>query len=158
MNFHLDWKCQLFPCWTFMGCTVVSYNLWPTCIVVVQSLRRVWLCNPWTAACQASLSFTISLSFVKLMSIESVMPSKHLILCCPLFMLSIFPSIRVFSSELALRVKWPKYWSLSFSIVFPVNIQGWFPFGWTGWISLQSKGLSTVFSNTTVQKHWFFST
>ena len=73
--------------------------------------------TPWTAARQASLSFTISQSLLKLMSIESVMPSSHLILCHPFFLLpSIFPSIRVFSSELALCIKWQKYWSFSFSI------------------------------------------
>ena len=73
--------------------------------------------TPWTAACQASLFFPISQSLLKLMSIGSVMPSNHLILCCPcLFLPSIFPSIRVFSNELALCIKWPKYWSFSFSI------------------------------------------
>ena len=73
--------------------------------------------TPWTAACQSSLSFTISWSLLKLMSIESVMPSNHLILCRPLLLLpSIFPSIRVFSSESALRIRWSKHWSLSFSI------------------------------------------
>ena len=73
--------------------------------------------NPWTAAHQASLSFTISCSLLKLMSIKSVMPSNHLILWCPLLLLpSIFPSIRVFSSESALCIRWPKYWSFSFSI------------------------------------------
>ena len=70
--------------------------------------------NPWTAARQTSLSFTISQSLLKLMSIESMMPSNHLILCCPLP--SVFPSIRVFSSESALCIRWPKYWSFSFSI------------------------------------------
>ena len=75
------------------------------------------LCNPWTAACQASLSISNSQSLLKLMSIESVMPSNHLILCCPLLLLpSIFPSIRVFSSESVLHIRWPKYWSFSFSI------------------------------------------
>ena len=73
--------------------------------------------TPWTAACQAFLSFTISQSLLKLMSTESVMPSNHLILCRPLlFLPSIFPSIRVFSSELTLCIKWPKYWSVNFSI------------------------------------------
>ena len=73
--------------------------------------------HPWTAACKASLSFTISWSLLKLMFIESVMPSKHLILCCPLLLLlSIFPSIRVFSNESVLRIRWPKYWSFSFNI------------------------------------------
>ena len=73
--------------------------------------------TPWTAACQASLSFTISQSLLKLVSIELVIPSNHLILCHPLLLLpSIFPSIRVSSNELALRIRWPKYWSFSFSI------------------------------------------
>ena len=85
--------------------------------IVVQLLSRVWLCNPWTAAHHPSLSFTISWSLLKLVSIESVMLSNHLILCRPLLLLSwIFPSIRVFSSESALRIRWPKYWSFSFSI------------------------------------------
>ena len=84
----------------------------------VQLLRRVWLfATPWTAACQASLSITNYWSLPKTMSIELVMPSNHLILCCPLLLLpSIFPSIRVFSNESALRVRWPKYWSFSFNI------------------------------------------
>ena len=84
----------------------------------VQSLSRVWLfATPWTAACQASLYITNSRSLPKLISIESVMPSKHLILCHPLLLLpSIFPSIRVFSNESVLRIRWPKYWSFSFSI------------------------------------------
>jgi len=84
--------------------------------VAVQSLSHVRLfAIPWTAARQAPLSFTISQSLVKLMSIELVMPSNHLILCCPLLP-SIFPSIRVFSNESVLRIRWAKYWSFSFSI------------------------------------------
>ena len=87
-----------------------------------------------------------------------VMPSNHLILCRPLLLPpSIFLSIRVFSNESILRIRWPKYWSFSFSISSSMNIQDWFPLGWTGWICLQAKGLSRVFSNTTVQKHQFFS-
>ena len=84
----------------------------------VQSLSRVWLfLTPWTAARQASLTITNSRSLLKLMPIESVMPSNHLILCHPLLLPpSIFPSIRVFSSETVLRMRWPKYWSFSFSI------------------------------------------
>ena len=86
-------------------------------IVVVQSLFMSDSATPWTAACQDSLSFTISWSLLKLTSIELVMPSNHLILCYPLLLLpSIFPSIRVFSSESVLRIKWSKYWSFSFSI------------------------------------------
>ena len=87
-------------------------------VVLVQSLSRVHLFEtPWTAAHLASLSFTVSQSLPKLMFIESVMPSNHLILCHPLFLLpSIFPSIRVFSNELALHIRWPKYWCFIFSI------------------------------------------
>ena len=85
---------------------------------VVQSLSYVLVFEtPWTTACQASLSFTVSWSLLKLMFIESVMPSNHLILCHSFFLLpSIFPNIRVFSNESALRIRWPKYWSFSFSI------------------------------------------
>ena len=85
--------------------------------VAVQSLSHVWLfATPWTAACQASQSFTISQSLLKLLSIESVMPSNHLILCRPFLLLpSIFPSIRVFSNELDFHIRWPKYCSFSIS-------------------------------------------
>ena len=109
--------------------------------IVVQSLNRVWLfATLWTAAHQASLSFTLSQSLLKFMSIVSVMPSNHLILCRPLLLLpSIFASIKVFSSELALPIRWPKYWSFSWVSVLPMNIQGLFPLGLTGLISLQSK-------------------
>ena len=117
--------------------------------------------SPWTAACQASLSITNSQSLLKLMSIKSVMPSNYLILChLLLFQPSIFPSIRVSSNESVLRIRWPSIGasaSASASVL-PMNIQDWFPLRLTGWISLQSKGLSRVFSNTTVQKHHFFST
>ena len=112
--------------------------------------------TPWTAAHQAFLSFTISWSFLKLISIESVMPSNHLILCRHLLLWpSIFPSSRNFSNESALHIRWPNYWSFSFNLILPMNTQDLSPLGWTGWISLQSKGLSRVFSNTTVQKHQF---
>ena len=111
----------------------------------------------WTAARQASLSFTISQSLLKLMCIESVMPSNHLILCRPLLLLpSVFPSISVSSNELAPRIRWPKYWSFSFSISPSNEHSGLISLRLTGLISLQSKGLSRVFSNTTVQKHQFF--
>ena len=88
------------------------------CFSSVQSLSHVrFFATPWTAACQASLSITNSRSLLRLMSIESVLPSKHLILCCLLLLLpSIFPSIRVFSNESVLHIRWPKYWSFSFSI------------------------------------------
>ena len=104
------------------------------------------LCDPWTATRQASLSITNSQSLLKLMSIESVMPPNYLILFHPLLPPSIFPSIGVFSNQSVLRIRWPKYWSFSFSIILPMNTQDWFPLGWTGWISLLSKGLSRVFS------------
>ena len=120
-------------------------------VVVVRLLSRVWLfATPWTAAHQASLAFTVSWSLLKLMSIESVMPSNYLILYYPLLLLpSIFPSIRVFSSESALYIKWPKYWSSVSASVLPVNVQDWFPLEVTGLSSLQSKGLSVrVFSST----------
>ena len=83
----------------------------------VQLQSRVWLfATPWTAAHQASLPFTISWRLLKPMSTESVMPSNHLVLCRPLLQLSVFPNIRVFSSESVLHIRWPKYWSFSFSI------------------------------------------
>ena len=117
---------------------IISYS--------VQSLSRVWLlATPWITAHQASLSITNSRSLLKLMSIESVMPSNHLILCCPLLLPpSMSPSIRVFSNESVLRIRWPKYWSFSFNISLPMNTQDWFPLGWMGWVSLQSNGLSRV--------------
>ena len=124
----------------------------------VQSLSHVrLLVTPWNAARQASLSITNSRSLLKLMSIESVIPSNHLILRCSLLLPSIFPSIRVFSSESVLCIRWSKYWSFSFSLS-PSSEYSGLILGWTGWISLQSKGLSRVFSNTTVQKHQFFGT
>ena len=128
--------------------------------MIVQLLSHVqFFVTPWTAACQAFLSITNSQSLLKLMSVESVRPSNHLILCCPLLLPpSIFPSIRVFFNESALCIRWPKYWGFSFSIILPMNTQDWFRLRWTGWISLQSKGLSRVFSNTTVQNHQFFGT
>ena len=93
-----------------------------------------------------------------LMSIELVTPSNHLIFCRPLLLLpSTFPRIRVFSNKSDLHIRWPKYWSFSFSIS-PSNIQDRFSLGLTGWISLQSKRLSRAFSNTTFQKHQFFGT
>ena len=123
----------------------------------VQSLSgdRLFV-TPWTAAHQASLSITNSQSLPKPISIESVMPSNLLILCHPLLLLpSIFPSIRVFSNESALRIRWPKYCSFSFNISPSNEHPGLISFR-MDW--LQSKGLSTAFSNTIVQKHQFFGT
>ena len=107
---------------------------------------------------QASLSIANSQSLLKLMSIESVTPSNHLIFCRPLlFSPSIFPSIRVFSNDTALRIRWTKYWRFQLQHQsFQLTVRTDFPLGWTGWISLQSMGLSRVFSNTTVQKYQFF--
>ena len=111
--------------------------------------------TPWTAACQTSLSLTISRSLLKLI-LESIMLSSHLTLCCHLLLLpSIFPSIRIFSNESDLHIRWPKDWNFSFSISPSNEYSGLISFRWTGWISLQSKELSRVFSNT-VQKHQFF--
>ena len=113
--------------------------------------------TPWIATCQASLSITKSRSLLKLMSIKSVMPSRHLILCSPLlFLPSILPNIRVFSNESTLRMRWPKYWSFSFRISPSNEHPGLICFRMDWLDLLASKGLSRVFSNTTVQKHQFF--
>ena len=126
-------------------------------VTVAQSLSRLRLfATPCIAERRTSLSSTVSRSLLKLMSIESMMLSNHLILCHPLLSPSVFPSIRVFSSESALRIRWPKCWSFSFSISPSNEHPGLISLRWTGWISLQSKGLSRVFSKTTVQKHQFF--
>ena len=124
----------------------------------IQLLSRVRLfATPWTAARQATLSITNFQSLLRLMSITLVMPSNYLTLCHPFLLLSsIFPNIRVFSNESALHVRWPKYWSFSFSISPSSRYSGLIFLAWTGWISLQSKGLSRGFSNSTFQKHQFF--
>ena len=119
----------------------------------------------WTVACQASLSFTISWSLLKFMSIKSLMPSNHLILCHPLLLPpSIFPSIRTFPMSQFFASGGQSIGASASASAFPMNIQDWFPLGWTGWISLQSKGLSRVFSSATVWEHlclylvsWFCS-
>ena len=125
----------------------------------VQSLSRVLLSvTPWTSARQASLSITNSWSLLKLMPIESVMPSSHLILCHPLlFLPPIPPSIRVFSNESTLRMRWPKYWSFSFSISPSSEYPGLISFR-MDWLDLLAvQGTLKTLSNTTVQKHQFFS-
>ena len=131
--------------WPIINCSVQ--------FISVQSLSRVWLfATPWIAARQASLSITNSQSSLKLMSIESVMPSCHLILCRPLLLPASesFPMSQLFT------------WGGQSTVVsalasfLPKNTQDWSPLEWSGWISLQSKGLSRVFSNTTLQKHQFF--
>ena len=124
-------------------------------VAVVHSLSHVWLfVTPWTAAHKASLSFTVSLSLLKLMSMESMMPSSHLILCRPLLLLpSIFPSISVFSNESTLCIRCPKYWSSSFSISPSKEYSGLISFR-IDWFDLLAV---RVFSNSVVQKHQFFS-
>ena len=124
----------------------------------VQLLRSVPLfATPWIAACQASLSITNSQSSLRVTSIESVMPSSHLILCRPLLLLpTIPPSIKVFSNESLFAWSGQSTGVSALASFLPKKSQGWSPLEWTSWISLQSKGLSRVFSNTTLQKHQFF--
>ena len=145
---------------------IYSYNPWLKIplfffqFISVQSLSCVRLfAAPWIAARQASLSITNSQSSLKLMSIESVMPSSHLILCCPLLLLPLIPpSIRVFSKESTLCMRWPKYWSFSFSISPSSEHSGLISFR-MDWLDLLAvQGPSRVFSNTTVQKDQFFGT
>ena len=118
--------------------------------LVVQSLSHVWFFEtPWTATCKASLSFIISQSLLKFMSIESVTPPNHLIFCHPLLLLSsIFPSIRCFSMSQLFASGGQRIGASASASVLPMNIQDWFPLGLTGLISLLSKGLSRVFSST----------
>ena len=125
---------------------------------LVQSLSPVQLfATPWIAARQASLTITNSRSLPKLMSIESVMPSSHLILCHPLLLLSPIPPSTGSFPMSQLLPSGGQNIGVSASVL-PKNTQDWSPLGWTGWISLQSKRISRDFSNTTVQKHQFFST
>ena len=127
----------------------VTQSLLFSCSVVSQLFV-----TPWTAAHQ---SFTNSQGLLKLMSIESMMTSNHLILCCPLLLLSsIFPGIKVFSKKSVLHNRWPKYWSFSFNISHSSEYSGLISFRIDWFDLLESKGLSRVFSNTTVQKHQFF--
>ena len=141
-------------------CKCLSYVLrcsYVGCISSVQSLSCVRLfVTPWIAACQASLSITNSQGLLRLMSIESVMPSSHLILCCPLLLLpSICPSIRVFSNESVLHIRWWKYWSFSFSISPSSEYSGLISFR-TDWMDLLAvQGTLKSLLNTTVQKYQF---
>ena len=133
--------------------TVDTHHYCCCCLVT-----KLCFCHPRTAAHQASLSFTISQSLLKIMPIELVMPSNHLILCSSLlFLPSIFSSIWVFSNESVLHIRWPKYWKSASVSVLPMNLQCLYPLQLTGLISLQFKRLLRVFSNTTGQKHQFFS-
>ena len=138
-----------------MDCFVSAFS--HSAFSSVQSLSCLQLfVTSWTAARQASLSITNSLSLLKLMSFETVMPSNRLILCCPLLLPSIFSSMRVFSNESALHIRWPKYWSFSFSIS-PSN-SGLISFriNWFDLLAVQDS--QRAFSNTIVQKHQFFGT
>ena len=153
-QFRLDWVCSL--CILRFQKTPPSHQILSSIVIFICycccSVTKLCptVCNPWTAAYQAPESSTISQSFLRFISIQLVMLSNHLILCHPLFLLpSLFPSIRVFAS-----CGWSIGASASASIL-PMNIQDWSLLGLTGLISLQSKGLSRVFSNTTVQKHPF---
>ena len=128
-------------------------------VVFVQSLSHVWLfAMPWTATPQTSLSFTVSWSLLRLRSTELVMPSNHLILCCPLLLFSsIFPSTRVFSSESGLRIRWPKYWSFSLTISPSKGYSGLISFR-INWLDLLVvQGILKSLSSTTIGKHQFFS-
>ena len=147
---------QSYFCWLY----TTPSSLAAKNISSVQSLSHVQLfATPWTTARQASLSITNCRILPKPTSIELVMPSNNLILCHPLLLLpSIFPSSRVFSNVSALCIRWPSIGVSASTSVFPMNTQDWSSLGWTDWNSLQSKGLSRVFSKTTVQKHQFFST
>ena len=127
--------------------------------VVVQLLTRVQIIEtPCSAAYQAPLFFTVFRSLLKFKSVESVMLSDHLILCCPLLRLpSIFPSIRVFSNSQLFASDGQRIGASALVSILPMNIQGWYPSGLTVLLSFQSKGLSRVLSSTTVWKHQFFS-
>ena len=127
------------------GCCCSVAQLWPA------------LCDHMECSMPDFLVLHHLTEIVKCICTELVMWSNHLILCRPLLLLpSTMPSMRVFSNESALPIRWLKYWSFTSASVLPRNIQGWFPLGFTGLISVQSKGLSRVFHNITVQKHRFF--
>ena len=142
----------MYICYTLYVC------IYYMCLLVVQSLICAWLfVTPWTGASQTSLSFIISWSLLKFMFIESMMPSNHLVFCRPLLLPSVFPSITVFSNESGFSSGGQSIGASASASVPPLNIQGWFPLRLTGLISLQSKGVSRVFSSTTIQRHQFSS-
>ena len=130
------------------------FKHWYAYIYMVSSVQFLsyvqFFANPWTAANQATLPITDSWSLLKFISIELVMPSNHLILCCPLLLPSIFPSIRVFSSESVLHIRWSNIGSSTSAFALPVNIQKWITLGFIGLILLLSEGLSRVFFNPTI--------
>ena len=148
----LIWRKQV-PGWWHQVSNVLSPQM-----LVVQSQNHVQLlATPWPAACWASPSFIISQSLLKLRSIELVMLSHPLLPSSPLA-LSLFPASASFQMSQFFTSGGQRIGASASASVLPMTIQDWFPLGWTGWLSLQSKGLSRVFSNTTVQKHQFFST
>ena len=142
---------------TVQTLTIITFLL--PLLSSVQSLSCVWLfATPWTTALRASLSITNSRSLLKPMSIESVMPSSHLILCCPFSSCpQSLPASGSFQMSQLFTWGGQSTGVSASASVLPVNTQDWSPLGWTGWISLQSKGLSRVFPNTTVPKHQLFS-
>ena len=153
-SWQTDWeKMEIVADFIFLGSKITVDGDYSS----VQLLSPFLLfATPWTAACQAFLSITNSRSLLKLMSIGSVMPSNHLIICHPLlFHLQSFPASASFLMGQFFATGGQSLGTSASASVLPMNIQDWFPLGWTGWI-LQSKGLSKVFSNTTVQKYQFF--
>ena len=134
-------------------------SLYRITVVIVQVTKLcLTLCDPMDCSMDSYPSLTISWNLLRFMSIELVMLSNNLIFCCFLLLFhSIFPSIRVFSNVSALCNTWPNIGTSASASVLPMNIQGWFPSGLTGLISLESKGLSRAFSRTEIQKHQFFS-
>ena len=151
-------SCQRYILLTWPITVDVYLDHWFETVVAVRSLSRVWLfATPWTAARQASLSFTISQSLLKLMSIESVMPSNHLTLCCHFLLLpSVSPSVRFFSMSQLFASGGQSIGASALASALSMNIQGLFPLGLAGLMSLQSKWLSRVFFSTTFGKHEFF--
>ena len=139
LNHYLTLKPQNYT-WIYLPLNNFMYFVQFSSVQSLSCLRL--FVTPWIAAWQASLSITNSQSSLKLTSIGSVMPSNHLILCRPLLLLpTIPPSIRVFSNESTLHMRWPKHWSSALTSFLPKNTQDWSPLEWTGWISLQSMGL-----------------
>ena len=140
----------------FFNCKMGPMHKYQFSSVQLLSSVRIFVA-PWTARRQASVSIANSRSLLKLISIGSVMPSNHLILCRPLLLLpQSFPASGSFQMSQLFASSGQSTGISASTSVLPMNTQDWFPLGWTGWISLQSKGLSRVFSNTTVQKHPFF--
>ena len=153
-------KKNIYRDWTQVSCIAGwFFTIWATMeTMVVQPASHVrWLVTPWTVARQASLSLTISQSLPRFMFIVSVILSSHLIFWCPLLLLPlILPSIRDFSNESSMRIRWPKHWCFSFSISPSNEYSGWSSLRLAGLISLLYKGLSGVFSSTTVRRHQLF--